>query len=164
MKHFEWIETNKDFGKIYTQRLPGLGKIKAMESSLSNQKPTKGILSRAQPTQKGHDMSYKHGVVLGRSNPNSSRSTAGSALTPSSAIGAAAFFAFCFYLMYKVIDLVIRPILLFLFRMLSKGARNLYRNRKPIAQAIARTTTKGYHSARHLIETRQRARSSQTPN
>ncbi len=33
LKHFEWIETNMDFGKLYTQRLPSLGKIKAMKSS-----------------------------------------------------------------------------------------------------------------------------------
>jgi hypothetical protein len=98
---------------------------------------------------------YKHEVKIGRSTPNSSRPTSGPALTPGSAIGAAAFFAFCFYLIYKVIDLVLRPILLFVFRMLSKGARYLYRNRKPIAQAIARTTTKGYHSARNFIETRR---------
>ncbi|MGA9128077.1 MAG: hypothetical protein WB425_08050 [Terracidiphilus sp.] len=97
---------------------------------------------------------YKHEVRIGRSTPNSSRSTAGPALTPGSAIGAAAFFAFCFYLMYKVIDLVIRPILLFLYRMLSKGARYLYRNRKPIAQGIARTTANGYNSARGFIKTR----------
>ena len=94
-------------------------------------------------------MGYKHGVVLGRSTPHSSGSTAGSA------IGAAAFFAFCFYLMYKIIDLVIRPILLFLYRMLSKGARYLYRNRKPIAHAVARTTANAYNSTRQFIEARR---------
>jgi hypothetical protein len=104
---------------------------------------------------------YKHEVKIGRSTSNSSHSTASPALTPSSAIGAAAFFAFCFYLMYKVIDLVIRPILLFLYQILSKGARYLYRNRRPIAQAIARTTTNGYKSARKFIETR-RARTAPT--
>ena len=88
---------------------------------------------------------YKHEVRIGRSTPNSPRSKSGPALTPGSAIGAAAFFAFCFYLMYKIIDLVIRPILLFLFRMLSKGARYLYRNRKPIAQAVARTAATTYN-------------------
>lgn len=98
-------------------------------------------------------MSYKHGIVLGRSTPN--RSTGSSALTPGSAVGAAAFFAFCFYLMYKVIDLVIRPILFFLYRMLSKGVSYLYRNRKPIAQAVARTTANGYSAARRFIENRR---------
>ena len=97
---------------------------------------------------------YKHEVKIGRSNPNSSRS-GGPALTPGSAIGAAAFFAFCFYLIYKIIDLVIRPILVFLFRVISTGVRYLYRNRGPIAQSVARATANGYNSARHFIETRQ---------
>jgi hypothetical protein len=103
---------------------------------------------------------YKHEVKIGRSTLNSSRS-GGPALTPSSAAGAAAFFAFCFYLIYKIIDLVIRPILFVLYRVLSKGARYLYRNRKPIAQAVVRTTASGYNSARQYIKTR-RARTAST--
>jgi hypothetical protein len=94
---------------------------------------------------------YKHEVKIGRSTPNSSRSTSGPALTPSSAAGAAAFFAFCFYVMYKIIDIVLRPILLFLYRMLSKGARYLYRNRKPIAQTIAGTAVTAYNYCRNCV-------------
>jgi hypothetical protein len=94
---------------------------------------------------------YKHEVRIGRSNPNSSRSTSGPALTPGSAIGAAAFFAFCFYLIYKIIDLVIRPILVLLYRLLSSGARYLYRNRRPIAQAVARTVVTTYNYCRNVV-------------
>jgi hypothetical protein len=98
---------------------------------------------------------YKHEVRIGRSTPNSSRSTSGPALTPGSAIGAAAFFAFCFYLIYKIVDLVIRPILVLLYRIFSSGVRYLYRNRRRIAQAIVRSTTNGYSSVRKFIETRR---------
>lgn len=96
---------------------------------------------------------YEHEVKIGRSTPNSSRSTAGSALTPGSAIGAAAFFAFCFYLIYKIIDLIIRPILVFLYRILSTGVRHLYRNRRPIAQAVSRTVVTAYNYCRRSIST-----------
>jgi hypothetical protein len=94
---------------------------------------------------------YKHEVRIGRSTPNSSRSTSGPALTPGSAIGAAAFFAFCFYLIYKIIDLVIRPILVLLYRLLSSGVRYLYRNRRPIAQAIKRTAATTYNYCRKCV-------------
>ena len=94
---------------------------------------------------------YKHEVRIGRSTPNSSRSTSGPALTPGSAIGAAAFFAFCFYLIYKIIDLVIRPILVLLYRLLSSGVRYLYRNRRPIAQAVTRTVVAAYNYCRNCV-------------
>jgi hypothetical protein len=94
---------------------------------------------------------YKHEVKIGRSTPNSSRSTASSALTPGSAIGAATFFAFCFYLIYKIIDLVIRPILVFLYRVLSTGVRYLYRNRRPIAQSVSRTAATTYSYCRKCV-------------
>jgi hypothetical protein len=106
---------------------------------------------------------YKHEVRIGRSTPNLSCSTSGPALTPGSAIGAAAFFAFCFYLIYKIIDLVIRPIFALLFRVLSTGVRYLYSNRRPIAQAVKRAATTTYNYCRKCVLNWRKLPSTATP-
>jgi hypothetical protein len=97
---------------------------------------------------------YKHEVKIGRSTPGSS-STYGHNSSNSTAGGAAIFVLF-FYLIYKVIDLVIRPILVFLYRVLLTGIRYLYRNRRPIALAIGRTATTTYNYSRQRILTWRR--------